>query len=121
MLNMGRFDLFPRGVMEIHDEYHAFGDRGLAVDPHLLVRYPYALYYFVHPNKQALARQLEIALEGMMRDGSYDVLFDEYVRPRLLSLDLDKRTVVDLPNPLFPTIADARRPLFYAPVGTREF
>ena len=56
-------DLFPRGVGEVFDEYearHAQMPR-LAIDPHLLLVYPYPYQYYFAPSQSALAARVEKA------------------------------------------------------------
>lgn len=101
MLSMGRFDLFPRSIIEIHDELEQFGELGLIADPHVLIRYPYALYFFVRENNVELATQIEQGMVKLFESGRYHVLFEHMVGSRFAELALQTRHVIHLPNTSF--------------------
>lgn len=102
MLARGHVDYVPRSVLEAGDELAARPNAGLAIEPHLLLRYPSALYFFVHPGNTALAQALETGLERAQADGSLQRLFDQAHGATLAGLALDRRVVLALRNPLQP-------------------
>jgi hypothetical protein len=109
MLEGGRFDHFPRSVIEIGGEAAAFPqDAPLAIEPRLLLRYPTALYFFVSPSRPELAATLANGLEAAVADGRAARLFRRHILPLLRTLDLPGRRVITLVNPL---IAAERLPL----------
>lgn len=114
MLARGHVDYVPRSVAEAADELAARPRSGLAIEPRLLLRYPSALYFFVNPDNEALAQALETGLERAQADGSLQRLFDRAHGPVLARLDLDRRVVVPLANPLQPPgLPLHRRELWY--------
>lgn len=116
MLNQQRFDYFPRGVIEVENEYLAHRKSGISIDPHILIYYPTAFYFFVAPGNQKLASLLENGLERAIADGSFERLFRQYHAATLKRLQLDKRTVIRLPNPLLPEQTPLqRKELWYTP------
>lgn len=109
MLAGGRFDHFPRSVIEIGSEVTAFPQEApLAIEPTLLLRYPTALYFFVAPARPQLAATLTRGLEAAVADGRAARLFRQFILPTLRPLGLPGRRVITLVNPL---IAAERLPL----------
>lgn len=116
MLAKQRFDYFPRSVIEILNEQRTHSELRLPVDPHLLLHYPTAFYFFVSPKRPQLARMLERGLERAIRDGSFDTLFQQHNGPALKALALDKRRIIYLENPLLPARTPLqRKELWYRP------
>jgi len=104
MLQRGRFDLLPRPATAVHSEYNVYKDRypGLAIDQHLLIRYPLGLYVFVSKSTPRLAERIRYGLEEMQNDGSFDRYFDEHFSEVIAKLKFSQRTLIELENPLFP-------------------
>ena len=113
MLRQGRFDYFPRSVLEIWQERDRHAGQGLVVEPHLLLRYPAVAYYFVNRRNTALARVIERGLERALADGSFDQLFLKFYGPSLEAARLDQRTIIDLSNPLLPSDTPLSRDAFW--------
>lgn len=111
MLARGRFDLFPRGATEIGRELAAYGAAypELAIDRHLLIKYPYAQFFYVSKSAPHLAARLRDGLEQMARDGSFDALFYKHFAKTLAELDLGRRRVIELENPFLPAWVPLRR------------
>ncbi|ENY72939.1 substrate-binding periplasmic protein [Aeromonas diversa] len=100
MLRKGRFDCFLRSVIEVEDEQKANPD--LAIEPHLVFRYPLALMFFVSPRRPDLARRIEAGLLRARANGAYDRLFEQGFDGTIRRLGLERRTVLDLQNPDLP-------------------
>lgn len=118
MLIRGRFDLFPRGATEVVQELAAYGPDypELAIDRHLLIRYPYAQFFYVSKSAPRLAARLKDGLEQMVRDGSFDALFDKHFAKGVAELELDRRVVVELENPYLPSwVPFDRKELWFDP------
>ena len=101
MLMAGRFDLFPRGVGEVFDEYearHAQMPR-LAIDPHLLLVYPYPYQYYFAPSQSALAARVEKGLLAMKADGSFDAHLWRFHGTAVARARLQDRLALRLTNP----------------------
>lgn len=111
MLAGERFAWFPRSIPEIWAEAQIHKAQGLVVEPHLLVRYPSAYYFFVNRRDERVARLIETGLERALKDGSFDRLFFEYHGDVLARARIRDRLVIDLPNPLLPEAT---------PLGRRE-
>ncbi|MDR7333662.1 hypothetical protein [Roseateles asaccharophilus] len=101
MLLAGRFDLFPRGVGEVFDEFDARrrGMPRLAIDPSLLLAYPYPYQYYVAPSQSALAARVEKGLLAMQADRSFDAHPSRHHGPSVARARLSKRRVLKSSNP----------------------
>lgn len=101
MLLAGRFDLFPRGVGEVYDEYLARRTQmpRLAIDPHLLLVYPYPYQYYFAPSQSALAARVEKGLQAMKADGSFDAHLWRFHGAAVARAQLRERRALRLINP----------------------
>lgn len=118
MLDAGRFDLFPREVVVAWDEQQRASNAGLklAVDPHIVIHYPSAFYFFTSRARAELAADIQRGLEAMIADGSFDRLFEQYHGDTLRRARLDQRRVIELQNPDLPEQTPfARKELWYRP------
>lgn len=109
MLDGKRFDYFPRSVMEIWDEQAINADT-LEVEPHLALHYFYDSYFMVNRKNTKLAQDIREGLEKSIADGSFDKLFLQHFGDRLRKARLDKRTVIELRNPLLTPETPSNRP-----------
>ncbi|OHX12089.1 hypothetical protein [Chromobacterium sphagni] len=107
MLSHHRFDLFPRSVLEIFDEYQRFHSEypNLEVEQHLLFYYPWPYYFFCNRNNPLLAERLRLGLARMRADGSFDAIFWKYHRDVLRQAKMSERRLIPLSNPLLPDSA----------------
>lgn len=101
MLARGRIDYFPRSVMEVEQELERYGRAlDLAIAPRLMLRYPTANYFFISPRFPQLAEDLRLGLEKAIAERSFQALFAQHFRPLLQRLDISRRQVLKLDNPL---------------------
>ncbi|WP_226938927.1 transporter substrate-binding domain-containing protein [Janthinobacterium sp. FT14W] len=115
-LAAGRIDYFPRSVIEAQSELASHAQLPLALDAHLVIRYPAALYFFVGKHRPELARHLEIGLETMLADGSFAQLFQQHFGRLADSLQLSRRHVLELANADLPEATPlVRKALWYRP------
>jgi len=103
-LAAGRIDYFPRSVIEVWDELNGHRGEGFAVEPHLVLHYPAAMYFFVNRNRPELAAAIERGLNAALRDGSFDALFERHYGTALQRAELARRERVELNNPLLSSI-----------------
>lgn len=118
MLDAGRFDAFPREVLVAWNEQARSQSEGLklAVDEHIAIHYPTALYFFTSRARPDLAAAIERGLETMIADGSYDRQFQQRYGAILARAKLSERTVIELKNPYLPVQTPFnRRELWYRP------
>lgn len=109
MLSMGRIDYFPRSVLEIQAELDARPALDLVIEPHLGLRYPSALYFFVAPGRDELAADIRLGLEKAQADGSFEKLFQRHFRDTVEALRLRNRRVFELRNPTLPADVPLQR------------
>lgn len=104
MLAEGRFDYLPRSVNETRAEVGAFDEWNLKIEEKLLLYYPTASYFFVHPGDDRLAQRLRAGLKHALEDGSFRKLFRGHpINQRAFNqLNLLRRRVLCLKNPLLP-------------------
>lgn len=104
-----RIGYFPRSVIEVVNELRDHGYLGLAIEPSLLLHYPSASYFFVHPDNEPLAKALEQGLERALANGKFDALFNQMLGPMLAELNIGQRRVIALNNPLLPAATPLKR------------
>ncbi|RZA07473.1 MAG: hypothetical protein EOO68_03390 [Moraxellaceae bacterium] len=75
MLLGKRFDYFPRGLDEVWNEENLFGDKGISIENHIMLKYSASKYFFVNKDNVALAERIERGLKIAIADGSFDSLF----------------------------------------------
>ncbi len=102
MLGKNRGDMLFQSVVELSGQENMHRYYGLKIDDNIAVRYPSAVYFFVHKDNRALAEAIEKGLSESISDGSFDTLFDRSLTPFLKSCRLDERTILDIENPDVP-------------------
>ncbi len=116
MLRAGRFDYFPRAVLEVRGELQHSGGNDLTLDEHLALRYPTALYFFFSPDNPQLAETVRRGLEVALADGSFEQLFQQYHDADLHAAQMDRRRIIEISNPLLPEETPLQRTeLWYHP------
>ena len=85
-----RVDLFPRGLAELQSEMSVArrNSSSIMLDPHLLIAYPFAGFFYVNPSNEALAEAIRIGFERAIADGSYQKLLNASVFTPWLSSSL---------------------------------
>lgn len=104
MLLKDRVDAIPRGVLEIQAELQTWQPQGLAIESNWLIHYPGAVYFFVKQDNLALATTIEQGLLQALADGSFLRLFEQFFQQHLKQMNLERRTVIELPNPFLPPL-----------------
>ena len=104
MLAHGRFDVFPRGAVEILGEYESHKKQlpDLFIEPNIILYYPLPMYFWFSNNRQGkeLAKRAAQGMYKMIDDGSYDTLFEQYHGENIRKLQLNKRKIFRIDNPL---------------------
>ena len=109
MLQAQRFDYFPRSVIEIWDELEHPRAKQLVVDPHVLLHYPTAMYFFFSRKRPELAETVRIGMEKAIADGSFERLFQQHFAASLQRAQLGQRQRIELHNPLLPSATPLQR------------
>ncbi|MCW8833797.1 MAG: transporter substrate-binding domain-containing protein [Colwellia sp.] len=104
-ITLGLADYYPRSILEISREKNnpTFNTTGLSIERSLLIKYPSAYYFFVNAKDVALANSIEKGFKIAIEDGSFEDLFLRYYGENLKKLSLDKRRIIELNNPFFPS------------------
>jgi hypothetical protein len=103
MLVQRRFDVFPRGAVEVLDEYDqrkaALPD--LHIEENLILYYPMPMYFWFPRTDEGrrLAKRAEEGMRMMLADGTYDAVFDKYQRRKIERLRLKERRILRIANP----------------------
>jgi hypothetical protein len=117
MLHAGRFDYFPRSVLEIWDEAPKAATQDIAVDESVLLYYPTAIYFFVNKKDRALADLIELGLNKAITDGSFDILFYERFGSVIKRANFKGRVPITLHNPLLPAATPLTRKALWLDVN----
>ncbi len=117
MLQAGRFDYFPRSILEIWDETALASKQQLVVEDKVLLYYPAAIYFFVNKKDAALAQAIETGLSKAMADGSFDALFYERFGDVIKRANLRGRVAIALTNPLLPAATPLGRKALWLDVA----
>lgn len=104
MAEGGRFDGFPRGILEPWLELQNHSELDLIVDPHIVMIYHLPFYLFVAPDNAALAQKIALGLELALANGEFDHYFlnHKLVSGSLANAQIKKRKVFHLKNPTLP-------------------
>ncbi len=102
MLLKKRIDYYPRSVMEIWGEVEATEQLSLAVDQHIALYYPMAVYFFVNKDNDALYEAVSKGLETAIADGSFKQVFNQHFASALARAEFHKRTLFQITNPFLP-------------------
>lgn len=113
MLRLSRIDYFPRAVFEIDDELAHPMAEGVAVERHVLLRYPAASYLFVRRDRPRLAAELQRGLEAAVADGSLARLFQQRFGDLVRRHRLAQRQQLVLKNPLLPPATPLDKPGYW--------
>lgn len=100
MLRRERFDCFARGVSEVLFDLERVRDKGLMIEPDLLLAYPMPSYFFVGPGDHDTAQRIQLGLERAISDGSFALHLATYYGRAVEELNLARRTLLVLDNPL---------------------
>ncbi|OUL57150.1 substrate-binding periplasmic protein [Pseudoalteromonas ulvae] len=116
LLVRGRGDYFPRSVIEVQSELAVRESLPLMIEPHLILKYPTAFYFFVNQDKPELALALEKGLLMMHQNGEFNRIFEQYFADFLSQLNLASRLVFELENTNLPdTTPLMRKELWFQP------
>jgi hypothetical protein len=103
LIELKRVDYFPRGANEPFLEVERFQAEypSLTIDNHVLLVYPYALYFFVSKENTALHDAIEKGLQQAHAEGSFLAFFRSHpaTKKMLENAQLGGRLRIDIENP----------------------
>lgn len=102
MLDKQRFDYFPRSILQVTQELNDHRHFQLALEPHILIHYPTAYYYYVNQQNLELAKDIESGLEAAISSGRFEQLFQQKFNKVLDKFKSHNRRVIELHNPYLP-------------------
>ena len=118
MLALGRIDYCPRAIVELKRDADAHPE--LAVDSHLLLHYPTAMYFFVNKRNTHLADDIERGLAAAIADGSFEQIFTHFFGESMRQARLDGRRIIELHNPTLPPATPLERKELWFKPDTRS-
>ena len=103
-LQSGLFDYCSFGANEVLGvfENRASRHEGLIIDKNLLLFYPFPLVFYVNPQLPRLAERIEYGFQKIIASGQLDSIFNHHYGIIVEQLNLDKRVLITLDNPLIP-------------------
>ncbi|MDO9137338.1 MAG: transporter substrate-binding domain-containing protein [Lutibacter sp.] len=103
-LSEGKFDYVTFGANEVSSvfENRASKLKTLEIENDLLFFYPFPLVFYVNPGMPKLAERVALGLQKITDSGELDAVFNKYYANIVQNLQLDKRTLFVLENPLIP-------------------
>jgi hypothetical protein len=105
MLDKKRFDYFPRSILVIDQEVKVFKEEkelNISIEPHILIKYPTALYFYVNKTNIALAKMINDGLENLISSGKFDEIFNRHFSEIIEKIRSENRQVFTLDNPFLP-------------------
>lgn len=116
-LVVGRCDYFPRGFHQGKTELVMRAQKypELMVYEPLILYYPLASHFFVHPKNSELSKWLQDGLEQMIVDGELITYMQqhEYTRRAFPLADGVVRRLLKIENPYLPDISDEKNTLYW--------
>ncbi|SIQ21209.1 hypothetical protein SAMN05880558_102331 [Aeromonas sp. RU39B] len=117
MLDSGRFELLCRGLNEVMPELKANAAlSSLVLEPNLLLHYPLPRLFFANERDQAGLARVEQGLALAMRDGSLQALWQHFFAEDIGKLDVAKRRLLELENPILDGYQPPAGQIFYHPM-----
>lgn len=110
MLVKGRFDYFPRSILEVERNYQKHQGMPITIDDNILIRYPAAYYFYVNKNNTELAKDIKSGLEIALKNGSFDKLFNQEFGGLINQFNIEQRKIINLENPLLSVYTPIDRP-----------
>ncbi len=102
---IARFDLFCRGLNEVLSEKQIYAKKyNLNINNTLVFHYEFPVFFYTHIDNKKLIERVTKGLMLAHKDGSLKALFEQYYTKELSLIKLDKRTVIELQNPLLKNL-----------------
>jgi hypothetical protein len=103
MLQMNRFDYFPRAIYEIYDEleHRKLQLDNIVIEPRLALHLPMPTFVYISRSDAQLAKRVEFGLRKMVKHGEIKLLLDKYYSEEIQKANLTQRTIIHMDNPYF--------------------
>lgn len=97
----GRIHFFCRGVNEVLGEMEQFSQlKELTIDEQFLLVYPLPRFFYLNIKNKLAKERIELGLQRAYADGSLQALWKANFQPSLAMVNLGKRKIIRLENPL---------------------
>lgn len=117
MLSKKRCDYFPRSIFEGPSEVRQFSKHypDLYFDTGILLKYPYAMYFFVKKDNLALAARLDRGLTELALSGKLQQFMQQHPVTRHVFpiSQFNQSLVFNLVNPILPPQTPVDQPAFW--------
>ncbi len=98
---IARFDLFCRGLNEVLREKQLYAKKyNLNINNTLVFHYEFPVFFYTHRDNKRLIERMTKGLILSHKDGSLSALFEKYYAKELSLIKLEKRTLIELENPM---------------------
>lgn len=114
LLAAKEFDYVALGANEIEQAFESRAAKYemFSIEPTTLLYYPFALVFYVHPDKPELANRLRDGLKAIDKNGVAQRLFEQATGELIERLGLPDRKLFRLQNPMLPKqLQNYRSPL----------
>lgn len=100
-LTAGQFDFTSLGMNEIEAilKQCKHNSKALSIVPQIMIFYALPLVFYVHPQKEDLARRLTVGLIQIMENGQLDAIFEKHYGKIVQRMAMKNRRVIQLTNP----------------------
>ena len=100
----GRFDYSAYGANEVLGIYdnRASKREGLVIEDNLVFFYPFPLVFYINPEQVEVAERVESGLQAIIDSGKLDRIYNQHYGNIVNELELNKRQLFILENPLIP-------------------
>lgn len=120
MLVNKRFDIFLRASTEIFSEVEERKTTlpDLCIEDNICLYYPQPMYFWFQNTSDGkrLAKRAEEGMRLMIKDGTYDRIFDKYQQAKIEKLHLSTRRILTIRNPfLVPETPFENKRLWFDP------
>jgi hypothetical protein len=106
MVAINRFDLLPRGINELMDEFKAHEHLpGLTYDTTLCLAYPFPRFFFTRKSNQLAIQRITEGLLTAYEDGSLRRLWEQHYRKSIDFIKLNERRIIRIDNPFISGLA----------------
>lgn len=117
MVAARRFDLFCRGTNELLDEYNAHKDLpGLSYDESFSIAYPLPRFFYTHKRNTAAIARIQEGIRLAHKDGSLQLLWREKYGDSVDLVQLERRRIFWIENPLLKDVDFDYRQYFFDPL-----
>ncbi len=116
MVAGGRIDLFCRGANQILEDVHEEkGSLNLIVDDSFVLEYPLPRFFYINSKNTLAKERLSAGLKIAHEDGSFKKLWIKHYKVNVDFVNLKKRKIFHLENPLLENLPPDYTQYFFDP------